>query len=154
MLSLVHDYSPMAGHPGERKLYATMRCKFYLQHLLINFQAYVTSCHKCLAKWVTQYTSHDEMNIFTTTNLLEFVAMDILSPLPTSTEKNQFILVISESFSKVTQTSLKNRDGIDLLQCVFLSVGTPLWGPLPCVDRPRKAICCTILSHPVRPPWR
>lgn len=103
ILMLAH-IPPMPGHPGERQIYSTMRRFYYWPHLSIDVQAYGVTCRKCLAERVTEYMSHYDMKMFTVAGPLEFDTIYILRRLPTSTKKNQqFILVIYDRFSKVTQ---------------------------------------------------
>lgn len=93
----MHDY-PMADHPGKMKMYTTMRRFYYWPHLSIDVKAYITACCKLRAERVTMYTSHREMKLFPAVGPLEFVKMDVLGLLLTSTKENQFIFVICDPF--------------------------------------------------------
>ena len=46
----------------------------------------------------------NNMQLFTAQEPLEFVAIDILGPLPKTAHGNRFLLVISDRFSKLTRT--------------------------------------------------
>lgn len=81
-----------------------MKRQYYWPRLSTDVQAYVATCNNCLSERVTHYTTHLAMKLFPAAAPPEFVAMDILSSLPTSTNKNQFILVICSLPPKGTQT--------------------------------------------------
>lgn len=61
ILSLGHE-SPMAGHPGDRRMYISIRQHHYWPYLATDLQMYVSAYQKCLER-VTLYTSHHDMNL-------------------------------------------------------------------------------------------
>lgn len=59
-------------------------------------------CPSCELNCGTQYTHKKKFNIFPVTRPLAFIAIDILGPLPLTKWRNQFVLVITDGYSKRT----------------------------------------------------
>lgn len=103
-LYLAH-YTPVSGHPGISRQYYTMRRTFYWPSMISDIQKMCKDCHTC-AKERTRLRSHQSpMKLFPATEPLEFVAIDILGPLPRSTKGHQYILVITDRFTKLTRVT-------------------------------------------------
>ena len=64
----------------------------------------VRSCEQCARNNVQERSRVNNMQLFTAQEPLEFVAIDILGPLPKTAHGNRFLLVISDRFSKLTRT--------------------------------------------------
>jgi hypothetical protein len=61
-------------------------------------------CTVCAKNRVTERKRTSFLKLFPASGPLEFVAMDILGPLPKTEHWNGFLLVLSDRFSKLTQT--------------------------------------------------
>ena len=97
-------YAKLAGHPGGRKLYKTLRRCFYWPTVALNCYAVAHICAACAREWVKLRKNTKEMKLFTLKAPLEFVAIDILGDLITTKRGNRYILVISEGYSKLVRT--------------------------------------------------
>jgi transposase InsO family protein len=64
----------------------------------------VRQCTPCLKNRVQEKKRVIVMKLFRANEPLEFVAIDILGPLPKTVHGNRFLLVISDRFSKLTRT--------------------------------------------------
>lgn len=94
-----------AEHPGQYKMYDTLRCSYYLPHMSNDEHIciYYTTVAKC-ASYVGNGNWHlHRMKLFPATGPFEFVAMDILEPPPKTTQVNQHVLIISDAYSKLTR---------------------------------------------------
>jgi hypothetical protein len=63
-----------------------------------------TTLQVCAKNRVTERKRTSFLKLFPASGPLEFVAMDILGPLPKTEQGNRFLLVISDRFSKLTPT--------------------------------------------------
>jgi hypothetical protein len=64
----------------------------------------VRHCTVCAKNRVTERKGTSFIKLFPARDPLEFVAMDILGPLPKTEHGNRFLLVISDRFSKLNRT--------------------------------------------------
>jgi Integrase zinc binding domain len=90
--------------PGVSKMYAAMRRRFYWRNMHKEVEETVRHCTVCAKNCVTERKRTSFLKLFPASRTLEFVAMDILSPLPKTEHGNRFLLVISDRFSKLTRT--------------------------------------------------
>ena len=100
ILYLSH-YPRLAGHPGGTRMYYTMRRDFYWPLMANDVHATVRDCESCAKTRGTQYKHQRKMKMFPASGPLEFVAMDILGPLPKTDGGNRFVLVITDRFTKM-----------------------------------------------------
>ena len=103
VLQLAH-HSRVAGHPGGSRLYSTLRRNFYWRTMSIDCYNTVRSCTKCARDRVRHRQHARFLKLFPPERPLQYVAIDILGPLPMTARKNRYLLVISDRFSKMTQT--------------------------------------------------
>jgi hypothetical protein len=64
----------------------------------------VRHCIVCAKNRVTERKRTSFLKLFPASGPLEFVAIEILGPLPKTEHGNRFLLVISDRFSKLTIT--------------------------------------------------
>lgn len=53
----------------------------------------------------TQYNHQKHLRLFPAKGMLEFIAMDILGPLPTTKTGKQFVVVITDRYKKLTRAA-------------------------------------------------
>lgn len=94
-------YPCLAGHPPEGPLYESMPCKIYWPHKASNVYTPEEDCCKCACNRAEQ-TCTRHRKLVSAWRPLEFIAMDILRPLPKSTHGNQFVVVMRDPYSKLT----------------------------------------------------
>ena len=102
ILHLAHDPA-IAGHPGETRMFETLRVNYYWPHMAADVHWYVHACRPCAKKRIKFRKTKRLMKLFPATTPLEFIAIDILGPLPRTRKKNRYLLVISDRFTKLTQ---------------------------------------------------
>ncbi|CDF40971.1 unnamed protein product [Chondrus crispus] len=92
----------LARHPGGTRMYDTLRREYYWPHMANNVYSTVRNCQSCSATRSTIVRHQKDIKLFPAAGPLEFVAMDLLGPLPKTAHGNQFVLVITDLFSKLT----------------------------------------------------
>jgi Integrase zinc binding domain/Integrase core domain len=102
LLWLEH-FPVVAGHPGVSKMYAAMRRRFYWRNMHKEVAETVRHCTVCAKNRVTERKRTSFLKLFSASGPLEYVAMDILGPLPKQAHGNRFLFVISDRFSKLTR---------------------------------------------------
>ena len=103
VLYLEH-YPKSVGHPGVTKMFRSMRQRYFWRNMYREIEDAVRSCEQCARNNVQERSRVNNMQLFTAQEPLEFVAIDILGPLPKTAHGNRFLLVISDRFSKLTRT--------------------------------------------------
>ena len=103
LLEIAHC-APTSGHPGRAKLYQTMRRGFYWPSMTVDIHHLVENCTTCAENRIKEQKNVYPMRLFPATKPLEYVAMDILGPLPRTKHGMRFILVITDRFTKLTKT--------------------------------------------------
>jgi Integrase core domain/Integrase zinc binding domain len=102
VLHLEHHQKSI-GHPGVTKMFATMR-KRYFGEICTRTLKRVRQCTPCAKNRVQERKRVSMMKMFPANEPPEFVAIDILGPLPKTVHGNRFLLVILDRFSKLTRT--------------------------------------------------
>ncbi|CDF32578.1 unnamed protein product [Chondrus crispus] len=92
-----------SGYPGDTKMLYTMRRTFYWPSMALECHACMRQCDSCARERVQLRKHSTFLKLFPARRPLEFVAMGILGPLPRSTKGNQYFLVISDRFLKMTR---------------------------------------------------
>jgi Integrase zinc binding domain len=100
----LEHFPVVAAHPGVSKMYAAMRRRFYWSNMYKEVEETVRHCTVCAKNRVKERKRTSFLKLFRASGPLEFVAMDILGPLPKTEHGNRFLLVISDRFSKLTRT--------------------------------------------------
>ena len=103
VLYLAH-HPRLAEHPGETRMYYTLRGEYYRPHMANDVYATVRNCQSCSATRGSIVRHQKDMKPFPAARPLAFVAMDPLGPLPKTAHGNQFVLVITDRFSKLTRS--------------------------------------------------
>lgn len=100
----ISHFAKTAGHPGGRKLYYTLRRRYYWPSMALDCHAVTTSCTECARERVKYRKNSTRMKLFPATAPLESVAIDILGELIRTKKGNRFLLVITDRFTKLTKT--------------------------------------------------
>jgi hypothetical protein len=103
LLWLEH-FRDIAAHPGVSQMFAAMRRRFYWRNMHKIVEETVRNCTVCAKNRVTERKRISFLKFLPASGPHEFVAMEILGPLPKTEHGNRFLLVISDRFSKLTRT--------------------------------------------------
>ena len=102
VLHLTH-HSLLAGHPGQTRLYNTLRRTYYWPHMAADVFATVRNCGRCAKNRILLRKRTNYLRLFPATRPLESVAIDVLGPLTKTKKGHRYILVMTCRFSKLTQ---------------------------------------------------
>jgi transposase InsO family protein len=102
LCTLAH-FTRVSGHPGSTKLTAPLSRHCFWPSLARYCVATVRSCMSYVAKRFKRGPRRMvPQNIFPPIRPLEFVAIDVLGPLPTKSRGNEFVLCMTDRFSKMS----------------------------------------------------
>ena len=103
---LLHlQHTPLvAGHPGGRRMYATLRHRYYWPHMAADAYEFVKKCDRCARERISLRAHASKLKLFPAKAPLESVAIDIMGPLPISGRKNRYLLVIVDRYTKLVRT--------------------------------------------------
>jgi transposase InsO family protein len=128
LLNLNH-YPATAGHPGGKKMYQTMRKTFYWPGLSKEAYEVVKRCTECIQEQLASRPVRTQLKLFPSSGPLEFVAIDILGPLPKTNQGHQYLLVISDRFTKLVRTIPLRRITSLMVAQSFSSGWVYIYGP-------------------------
>lgn len=94
VLDFAH-HPKIAGHTGEIHMCDTLRKEFYWPHMVKDVYNCVITCWKW-PEMGKNFKHERELQLFTVYGPLEFIAMDILGPLPETRAGNRNILVVTD----------------------------------------------------------
>ena len=100
----IQHYSRLAGHPGGRKLYMCTKRHMYWPALAVDCYATVRNCPTCAKNRIKLRLRSNPLQLFPAAGPLVSVALDIFGPLMKTGRGNEYLLVISDRFTKLTKT--------------------------------------------------
>ncbi|CDF38306.1 unnamed protein product [Chondrus crispus] len=127
VLYLAH-HPRLAGHPGGTRMYYTLRREYYWPHLASDAFATVRNCTSWAATRGTLFKNQKDLRLFPAAGPMEFVAMDLLGPLPKTAHGNQHVLVITDRFSKLTHSIPLRTTTASVVASAFLDNWVYVYG--------------------------
>jgi hypothetical protein len=110
VLHYYHDV-PSAGHLGAEKMLQRIRREFYWPNLKQEVKNYCQSCDKCFARKTSNISNRAPLGQYLVGEPMERVQIDILGPLPLTTNGNKYILTMCDCFTKwVEAIPLPNQE--------------------------------------------
>ena len=95
-----HD-SKLAGHCGFCKTYQRIKQRYYWKTMKNDIKNYIRSCKSCQVNKINFKPIKVPMEITTTSKqAFEKLAIDVMGPLPTTSEGNKFILTMQDDLTK------------------------------------------------------
>ena len=82
-------------------MYYTIRREYYWPNMAAEIYETVKECHSCAAVRGILTKHQKYLKLFPAAGPLQFVAIDLLGPLPKSKKGNTVVLVITDRFSKI-----------------------------------------------------
>ena len=130
LLYLAH-YPRLAGHPGAIRMYYTLRREYYWPMMASDVYNTVKECSSCASVRGTLFKHQKYLKLFPAAGPLEFIAIDILGPLPKTRKGNQVVLVITDRFSKICRAiPLPNQKAVTLAEAFLNNWIYPYGAPL------------------------
>ncbi|KAL9957276.1 hypothetical protein ACROYT_G038892 [Oculina patagonica] len=99
-----HHSHTTASHRGVRKTIGALQSRYYWPGLTSAVHSLVTRCHVCASKKTWGKKRRAPLKQYVVGAPMERIAVDILGPLPETPRKNKFILVVSDYFTKWTES--------------------------------------------------
>ena len=103
VLNYSHDIKA-SGHLGIRKTLSKIRQNYYWPGLQNDVRSYIGGCEKCAKRKNPIPTRMAPMQVVRSGYPMERIALDILGELPVTENGNKYILVISDYFTKWTES--------------------------------------------------
>jgi len=120
--------SPFAAHPGGTRMYQTLRDQYTWPSLAVDVFGWVAACPICAKNRLMGTQSKAFMRLFPATEPFAALAIDLLGPLPRTSEGYEYILVICDQYTKVTRAvPLRDITALDVLSA-FLDTGVANYG--------------------------
>ncbi|CAC5385151.1 unnamed protein product [Mytilus coruscus] len=131
VLHYCHD-AKYAGHLGMRKTLEKIRQSYYWPGLQADVRAYVAGCDKCAMRKTPRKKKRAPMAIVETSSPMERLATDILEELPETENSNRYILVVSDYYTKWTESfPMPNMEASTVVKIIVEEViarfGVPSW---------------------------
>jgi len=95
--------SVLAGHPGTRRMYDTLRRYVYWPSMVVDVYKHVEQCPACAKNRLSERMHTSTMKLLPALEPFSGLAMDILGPLNTSRGGHKHVLVICDRFTKLTR---------------------------------------------------
>ena len=92
-----------AGHLGVTKTLATVKQRFYWPGMTSDISRWCNSCSSCAQRKPGKGPGRSQLKQLPVGACLERVALDIVGPLPTTDNGNEYILVIGDYYTKWTE---------------------------------------------------
>ena len=102
LLHLTH-HSKSGGHAGGLRMYTTLRRYAYWPSMAIDVYNVVRNCPSCARQRIKLRRHHSFLKLFPASKPGEQVAIDLLGPLPRTRSGFEYVLVITDRFSKMTK---------------------------------------------------
>lgn len=109
-------HPPIAGHPGQRRIYDMLRHEIFWQQVAADAEHIVSEYQGCARNNPT-YCHKQNRQHFPAAAPLEFIAMDILEPFSKTTQHNEYIHVIRDCYSQ-------SKRAIPTSDTTFTHIGT------------------------------
>ncbi|CAG2212114.1 unnamed protein product [Mytilus edulis] len=131
VLHYCHD-AKYSGHLGMRKTLEKIRQSYYWPGLQADVRAYVAGCDKCAMRKTPTKKKRAPMAIVETSSPMERLATDILGELPETENGNRYILVVSDYYTKWTESfPMPNMEASTVVKIIVEEViarfGVPSW---------------------------
>ena len=99
-----HHNHTTASHRGVNKTLGAIRARYYWPGLTSQVKKWVRVCHDCGAKKNWGKKRRSPLQQYVVGAPMERLAMDILGPLPLTPRGNKFVLVVTDYFTKWTES--------------------------------------------------
>jgi len=108
-----------AGHPGANKMYVSMRRFLYWESMVADAYDPVANCRTCAKRRVGGRRRTNQQSLFSPTEPLSAVCLDLLGKLPTTAMGNRYLPVMVDRFSKLTREVALPREDAEAVASAF-----------------------------------
>ncbi len=125
----IHHHSRLAGHPGGRRLYYNLRRHMYWPSMAVDCYAVVRKCSTCAKNRIKLRQRSNPLRLFPPAGPLESVAIDIFGPLLKTARGNQYLLMITDRYSKLTKSVPMKTMSAEAVAITFTNEWALTYGP-------------------------
>ena len=125
----IHHYSRLAAHPGGRRLYYSLRRHMYWPSMAVDCYATVRKCSTCAKNRIKLRQRTNPLQLFPPAGPLESVAIDIFGPLLLTSRGNQYLLVMTDRYSKLTKSVPIKTTSAETVARAFTDEWALTYGP-------------------------
>ena len=127
----VHHSIPSAAHLDAKRTLARIKTGFYWPGMKVAVQEFCRLCDSCAARKPSPKQNKAPMGHISSGAPMEKVCLDILGPLPMTRQRNKYILVMTDIFTKWTEAIPMPDQEASTVTKVFVDTfvsrfGTPL----------------------------
>ncbi len=120
VLYLAHN-PILQGHPRTTKMYDSLRQSFYWPMMFADVDHYVSKCTSCARSRGTPFKHQHPLKLFPATQPLDEIAMDLIGPLPKTSNGKRHILVITDRYSKLSRAIPMAKTTAPHVAAVFMN---------------------------------
>ena len=110
-------------------MYYTLREHFYCPSLAADCYGMVRQCPECAKNRAHEETRRTKLTLFPAKEPLDFIAIDILGPFLTTERGNNFLLVITDRFTKLTRDLQIAKKSSDVITEELINNWITVYGP-------------------------
>ena len=125
----IHHHAKLAGAPGGRRLYTSLRRHYYWPSMALDSYATVRNCPECAKNRLKLRRTSSALRLFPATNPLESVSIDIMGELIRTPRGNKYLLVMCDRFSKLVRTRPLKRVTALAVAEAFVTHWVLVYGP-------------------------
>ena len=112
-----HHNHTTASHRGVNKTLGALRARYYWPGLTSQVKRWIKVCHECGAKKNWGRKRRSPLKQYVVGAPMERLAMDILGPLPLTPRGNRFVLVVTDYFTKWTESyAISNQEAVTVAE--------------------------------------
>ena len=145
VLREVHDH---LGHLGVKKTLGYVKTRFYWPGYEQTVESWVKQCDKCQRRNPPQPNPPAPLGTISSSRPFEKLSWNIMGPLPTSSQGNKYILVITDLFTKWVEAFLLKDVMANTLATIMLNEVVCRYGAPTCITVIRGKTSVVLSSNP------
>jgi transposase InsO family protein/dUTPase len=146
-LHLFHD-SRLGGHLGRNKTYTKMLDHVYWPGMYRDLKKYIATCDSCQRHKAVTQGKNRELFASMPQQIWETAHIDLVGPFPPSEKGNQYICVITDSFSKWAEAvPIPNKSEAVVAEAIFNALICKHSIPLSIRTDQGREFCNALMKH-------
>ena len=114
VMPYLHD-APTSAHLGVNRTLASIRSRFYWPQYHTDVKQWVKQCDQCAARKPSKNQRKARLGQYRVGEPMERIAIDILGPLPKSSDGNKYIMIVADYFTKWAEAyAIPNQEAVTI----------------------------------------